>query len=285
MSFRDLLSMKLAEGDVARVVGTPNALSAVLAEGAGFDAVWASSFEISASRSLPDASVLTMTEYLAAAQDVQKAVNIPVIADVDTGYGGNLNVAHMVREYENAGITAVAIEDKIFPKTNSFYGSKHSLLDIDEFCSKIRVAKNTQRDETFFVVARTEAFINGLGLDVALERCNAYIDAGADAVLVHSKQTSNQEIIDFIGRWEGRAPVIIVPTTYPDWHVDDMAKLGIATVIYANQGLRATVSALSDTYSRILEEGKTTAIEDKIVPVQRIFELQHLKEWKQLEQT
>jgi phosphoenolpyruvate phosphomutase len=232
---------------------------------------------------MPDASVLTMTEYLQAASNMQKAVGIPVIADVDTGYGNNLNVAHMVHEYEAAGITAVCMEDKHFPKMNSFVAADHTLLDIPAFCSKIRVAKNAQRDEDFYVVARTEALIAGLGVDEALKRADAYVDAGADAILIHSKLKTNAQILSFLEGWQNRAPVVVVPTTYPHWHVDEAARAGVSVVIYANQGLRATVSALHETYRAIVRSGDSTGIEETIAPLDAIFDLQRLSSWQELE--
>ncbi|MFJ4617376.1 isocitrate lyase/phosphoenolpyruvate mutase family protein [Streptomyces sp. NPDC088812] len=273
----------MEKGKLVRVVGAHDALGAVLAEQAGFDAVWSSSLEVSAARCLPDASVLTMTEYLEAAANMQKALGIPVIADCDTGYGNNLNVVHMVHEYEAAGITAVCMEDKLFPKLNSFAGGDQTLLSTEAFCGKIRAAKSAQATEDFFVVARTEALINGLSVDVALERSRAYCEAGADAVLIHSKSKTKDQVEEFLSRWDGRRPVVIVPTTYPDWHVDDIAKAGVSVVIYANQGLRATVASLRETFESICRHGDSTELEGRIAAVSDVFELQQLKEWQKLD--
>jgi phosphoenolpyruvate phosphomutase len=282
-SFRTTLARKRARSEAVRVMGAHNALAGRIAQETGFDAVWTSSLEVSAARCLPDASVLTMTEYLAAAAHTQKAINIPVVADVDTGFGNNLNVAHMVREYEAAGITAVCMEDKLFPKMNSFVATSHTLLGIEAFCAKIRVAKTVQRTPDFFVIARTEALIDGLGVATALERCRAYADAGADAVLVHSKAKTNEEIVAFLTEWNGYAPVVIVPTTYPNWHIEDIYRAGVSTVIYANQGLRAMVRSLRETYHAIHKAGTTAGIEGSIASVRDIFELQQLSNWQALE--
>ncbi|MFI9645596.1 isocitrate lyase/phosphoenolpyruvate mutase family protein [Streptomyces sp. NPDC052040] len=274
----------LVERDgIVRVAGAHDAIGAVLAQNAGFDAVWASSLEVSAARCLPDASVLTMTEYLESAANMQKALHIPVVADCDTGYGNNLNVAHMVLEYEAAGITAVAIEDKLFPKMNSFAAHDHTLLDTDVFASKIRTAKSVQSTDDFFVIARTEALISGLGVDEALRRCHAYADAGADAVLIHSKMKSRDQIEEFLRGWENRRPVVVVPTTYPDWHIDEVERAGVSTVIYANQGLRATITSLRTAYRTIYETGSSVELEEAIAPVSDIFELQQLGAWQKLE--
>ncbi len=277
-TFRSLVE----SGTIVRATGAHTALGAVLAQEAGFQAVWSSSFEVSAARCLPDASILTMTEYLEAAANMQKSLRVPVIADCDTGYGGNFNVAHMVHEFEGAGITAVCIEDKVFPKLNSFASGDQTLLETSAFARKIEIAKNAQRSDDFFVVARTEALISGLGVDQALERCHAYADAGADAVLIHSKSRSKDQVLEFLERWQGRRPVVIVPTTYPDWHVDDVAAAGVSVVIYANQGLRSMITSLRETFRTIWQHGQTTPLENRIASVEDIFELQRLSDWQKI---
>ncbi|ARX84949.1 isocitrate lyase/phosphoenolpyruvate mutase family protein [Streptomyces alboflavus] len=273
----------MSQGDLVRVAGAHDAMGATLAQQAGFQAVWSSSLEVSASRCLPDASVLTMTEYLAAAANMQKAIDIPVVADVDTGYGNNLNVAHMVHEYEAAGITAVAIEDKLYPKVNSFAEAAQTLLPLTDFAHKIETAKNAQRGEDFYVIARTEALIDGLGVEEALKRCTAYADAGADAILIHSKKKDEGEIVEFLDGWDGRKPVVIVPTTYPQWSAAEATKHGVSVVIYANQGLRATVQALRTTFGTIYRDGTSLGVESEIAPVSDVFALQRLQDWLALE--
>lgn len=278
-SFRSVL----AESDVVRVAGANHALGGLLAEEAGFQAVWSSSLEVSASRGLPDASLLSMTEYLEAAANIQKALGIPVVADCDTGYGGAMNIAHMVHEFEAAGITAVCVEDKLFPKMNSFVGSGQALIASREFAARIRIAKRAQSTAEQFFIARTEALISGLDVAEALERCRIYADAGADAVLVHSKAKSRDQVTAFLEGWDFRVPVVIVPTTYPDWHIDEIKAAGVSVVIYANQGLRATVRALRDTYRAVYRNGDSTSVEDSIASVQDVFRLQQLEAWQKLE--
>jgi phosphoenolpyruvate phosphomutase len=268
---------------VVRAAGAHDALGAMLAQESGFKAVWSSSLEISAARCLPDASLLTMTEYLQAAANMQKVLSVPVIADCDTGYGNAMNVAHMVHEYQGAGITAVCLEDKQFPKMNSFAGGSQTLLPVSEFAHKIETAKNTQDGADFFVIARTEALIDGQTVSEAVERCHRYADAGADAVLIHSKAKTNRQVLDFLAEWNRRTPVVIVPTMYPDWHVEDAARAGVAVVIYANQGLRATVSSLRRTYRSIYERGRSASLEGRIASVEDIFFLQRLADWRKVE--
>lgn len=278
-SFRTVLE----ERTFVRAAGVNHALGGLLAEEAGCDAVWSSSLEVSACRGVPDASILTMSEYLEAAANIQKVLQIPVIADCDTGYGGTMNVAHMMHEYEAAGITAVCLEDKRFPKMNSFVGTGQHLLDTVEFATKIAVAKRAQtKPETYFI-ARTEALIVGQSVAAALERCRAYADSGADAVLIHSKAKTRDQITAFLDGWDFRVPVVVVPTTYPDWQIAEMRAAGVSVVIYANQGLRATVAALRDTYAAILRHGDSTVVEGSIASVRDIFDLQRLAEWQKLE--
>ncbi|MCC8250107.1 isocitrate lyase/phosphoenolpyruvate mutase family protein [Saccharothrix luteola] len=277
-SFRDVL----ARGGLVKVAGAHNALGAVLAERAGFHAVWSSSFEVSAARCLPDASLLTMTDYLEAAVHMQRAVGVPVVADCDSGFGNELNFAHLVHEYEASGITAVCVEDKLFPKMNSFVGEDQRLVDAEVFARRIAVAKQAQRGEDFLVIARTEAFIAGLGLEEALRRCHTYADAGADAVLVHSKQSTEVEVAAFLARWVRDVPVAVVPTTYPAWHAEDAHRAGAAIVIYANQGLRAQVLALRHTFGEIVRAGHTAGVESGIATLDDIFTLQGLEAWRKL---
>jgi len=265
------------------VVGAHDGLGAVLAAQAGYDAVWASSFEISAAHALPDASLLGMSDYLRAARVMNAASPLPVIADCDTGFGNSLNVAHTVHEYEAAGIAAICLEDKVFPKLNSFAGGRQELAPTAEFQHKIATAKAAQYAPDLVVIARTEALVVGQSVQQALSRANAYADAGADAVLIHSKASTPVEVEAFLAGWQRRLPVVVVPTTYYGWTLEDAARAGVAVVIYANQGLRATVTALRNAFAIMLKEGGSSSLEDSIASVQEIFALQQLDTWLALE--
>src|SRR2546430_3078367 len=196
------------EGGLVKAVGAHNGLGAVLAEQAGFDAVWASSFEISAARALPDASLLTMTDYLQTAQELARACELPIIADCDTGFGNALNVAHAVREYEAAGIAGICIEDKTFPKVNSFAKHSQPLTSVEDFAHKVGTGKSVQQTADFLLIARTEAFIAGYGVDEVLRRAHAFVAAGADAILVHSKESTPRQLLEFLDRWAASPPVV-----------------------------------------------------------------------------
>lgn len=280
-----LLRKQLRENAPIRVVGAHDGLSAKLGERAGFDAVWASGFEISASHALPDANILTMTEFLHAATLMNDAVSIPVIADCDTGYGNSNNVIQLVRKYESAGIAAVCIEDKLFPKVNSFIPGRQELASIAEFVGKILAAKNAQSSRDFMVFARVEALIAGWGMDEALTRARAYVEAGADGILIHSKEEQPDQILNFISQWDLPVPLILVPTTYPTLDYETIRGLKkIGVIIYANQGLRSAVTAMQRDLKEIIETGSSAGLEKRIVPMATLFELQGMYEMKRNEE-
>ena len=268
---------------VIRLAGAHDGITAKLVELNGFDGVWASGFEVSTSYAVPDANILTMTEYLRAASVMNDAVSIPVVADCDTGYGNSNNVMYMVKKYEAAGIAAVTIEDKKFPKVNSYIPGRQELAPIAEFVGKILAAKNAQVSEDFMVIARVEALIAGWGQEEALRRAHAYVEAGADAILIHSKSNTPDEIVDFVKAWDFSAPLVIVPTTYPMLTLEEMKQLGIKMVIYANHGLRAAIKAINEVFSEIKRTGRLDTINDKIVPMNEVFELQGMIQMKEME--
>lgn len=270
------LRERLAGDNLIRAAGAHDGMSARLVESCGFDAVWASGFELSTSFAVPDASILTMSECLAAARTMHEAVALPVIADCDTGFGDSLNVAYMARRYEAAGIAAVCIEDKVFPKRNSFANARHELERVDVFQEKIATAKTSQRDDDLLVFARTEALIAGEGLGEALRRAAAYVDAGADAILVHSKARTPGELYAFTESWDRPTPVVAVPTSYYEVTADELASHGVRVVIYANQAMRAAARAMIDTLREIRERGTSASVEARIASMTDLFAIQGL---------
>lgn len=269
---------------VIRLVGAHNALGARLIEKAGFEGVWASGLEISASYAVPDANIVSMSQYLDAARQMNKAVSIPIVSDCDTGYGNANNVIYMVKMFEAAGIAGVCIEDKKFPKDNSLLeGGRQNLASIEEFQGKIKAAKDTQESEDFVIIARLEALIAGWGQEEALKRAHAYTDAGADVILIHSRKNIPDEVVEFIKRFNNRRPVVVVPTAYPMITIKELEELKVKMVIYANHGLRAVIKAMEDVFEEIKRAGCISTIEDKIVPVRHIFELQGTLKMKEKE--
>ncbi|MDP3979962.1 MAG: isocitrate lyase/phosphoenolpyruvate mutase family protein [Chlamydiota bacterium] len=280
-----LLREMMARPSPILVAGAHDALSAKLIERSGFDGIWASGFGISASKKcLPDANFLTMTENLEAAKNMNDAVSIPVIADCDNGYGNALNVMRTVTEYENIGIAAISIEDNIFPKQCSFYpGAKRNLVSIDEMSGKIQAAKSVQTDSDFVLIARTEALIAGWGMDEALLRTRAFADAGADAILIHSKSKTSDEILKFMELWDRPVPVVVVPTTYDTISADDLYKAGCKIVIFANQAIRASIYAMREHLPVLRAKGYGRAISENIVTLEDVYDLVGVGEMKEEE--
>lgn len=255
------------------VMEAHNGLSAKLAEEAGFSALWASGLTISASMGLRDSNEASWTQVLEQLEYIADAVSIPVLVDGDTGYGNFNNVRRLVRKLCERQIAGVCIEDKLFPKTNSFIGENQPLADIDEFCGRIKAAKDSQKADDFVVVARVEALISGRGVDEALRRAEAYYAAGADAILIHSKKSTADEIKVFAEHWAGRAPLVVVPTTYYRTPTEELEAAGVSAVIWANHSLRASITAMRGTLRRIFEDHGLGGVEGEIASVSDIFKL------------
>lgn len=281
MSNVAVLRKKLEADSIVRIGGAFDAMSAKLVEMHGFDAIWAGSFAISATHALPDASIMTMTEFLHIASSMVDACKIPVIADCDTGFGGPSNVSHAVKKYENAGVAAICIEDKSFPKQNSLLeNGTQELVSEKEFVAKIIAAKEAKKNPDFMLIARTEALIADLGMKEAIQRAKAYEKAGADAILIHSKKNTPQEVFEFADNWHGNLPLVIVPTSYPSVKLDDLKKHRIKMIIYANQTLRAAHAAINHVLGEIKNSESLNSINEDISSMEEIFKLQKMYELK-----
>jgi phosphoenolpyruvate phosphomutase len=277
MTNSEKLKKLLESKSIVRVGGAYDALSAKLVETSGFDAIWAGSFAISATHALPDASILTMTDFLRVAENMVDACTIPVIADCDTGFGGPANVSHAVKKYEKAGIAGISIEDKIFPKQNSLLeNSKQELLSEKDFVAKIIAAKASKNKQSFMIIARTESLIAGKGIDEAIERSQAYENAGADAILIHSKKNTPDEIFEFSEKWNGQIPLVVVPTSYPSVKVNELISHKIQMVIYANQSLRVAHNTKSKLLKEIIQKESLDEINIDMSSMADIFELQEM---------
>src|SRR5229473_2689833 len=248
-------------------------LSAKIVEEAGFPGIWASGLSISASLGLRDSNEASWTQVLEVLEFMAESTKLPILVDGDTGYGNFNNVRRLVRKLCERRVAGVCIEDKLFPKTNSFVGERQPLAGIEEFSGRIKAGKDSQSDDDFVIVARTEALISGYGLDEALLRAEAYHAAGADAILIHSKQKTASEILAFAERWQNRCPLIIVPTTYHSTPTSLFRQAGISTVIWANHNLRAAITAMRDTSRRIWEDESLREVEGRVASVQDIFRL------------
>jgi phosphoenolpyruvate phosphomutase len=257
------------------IIGAHNGLSGRIGEEAGFDGLWGSGFEISASYAMPDANILTMAESLSAAKMMNDVTKIPVIADCDNGFGNAINVIRCIEEYERVGIAGICIEDNVFPKRCSFYaGVKRELSSVEEHAGKIRAAKAAQQDRDFVVIARTEALIAGWGMEEALLRGRAYADAGADMVLIHSKSKSPDEVLSFAKQWDRPGtPLVCVPTIYKTTKVETLHEAGFKLIIFANHAVRSSIKAMTDTLQTLKREMYTGSVEDRVVPLERVYQL------------
>jgi phosphoenolpyruvate phosphomutase len=261
-----------------------NGLSARIVREAGFRGIWASGLSISAQFGVRDNNEASWTQVVDMLEFMADASDLPILLDGDTGYGNFNNLRRLVRKLEQRGIGGVCIEDKIFPKTNSFLnGERQPLADVEEFAGKIAAGKDTQTDPDFCIVARVEALIAGWGMDEALRRAEAYRRAGADAILIHSKLSRPDEILVFAREWGGRAPLVIVPTKYYSTPSDVFRKAGISTVIWANHLVRSSAAAMQAVARDIHDNQTVVNVEDRIVSVEEIFRLQDADEYSAAE--
>jgi len=274
----------LEKKSIVKVCGAYDAMSAKLVEANGFDAIWAGSFAISAIHNVPDASILTMTEFFDAASNMAQSCEIPVIADCDTGYGDANNVRHLVKKYENAGIAGVCIEDKTFPKQNSLLkDGNNQLLSEKDFVAKILAANDVKQNKAFSIIARVEALISGIGMEEALKRAYAYEKAGADLILIHSKKISPEEIFEFSESWKGSSPLVVIPTTYYSVKIDELISHNIKMVIYANQTLRAAHLAMNNLLKKMKDANNMDDIQYEMSSMEEIFKLQEMFDIKSQE--
>ena len=258
-------------------------LSAKIAEEAGFTGIWASGLAMSAALGVRDSNEASWTQILEILEFMADASRIPILVDGDTGYGNFNNLRRAVRKLCQRGIAGICIEDKLFPKTNSFIGEGQPLADIEEFCGKIKAGKDVQLDDNFSIIARVEALISGWGMEEALKRAAAYFEAGADGILIHSKQRDGVEIINFLNEWADRCPVIIVPTTYYQTPTQNFKDANASVIIWANHNIRAAISAMRETSRRIYRDQSLIGIEDSISSVNEIFELANNRELAEAE--
>ncbi len=277
------LKKMLCSSQLEFLMESHNGLSAKIAEQAGFGGIWASGLALSASMGIRDNNEASWTQVLEIVEFMSDATSIPILLDGDTGHGNFNNLRRLVKKLEQRDIAGICIEDKRFPKTNSFLNERQRLADIDEFCGKIKAGKDTQSDDDFVIIARVEAFIAGLGLDEVLKRAIAYHAAGADAVLIHSKKSSADEIVCFMNEWGDRGPVVIVPTKYYTTPTQIFRRMDISLVIWANHLVRSAITAMQQTAAQIYNSESLMDVEDHIATLSKVFELQDADELQKAE--
>lgn len=242
-----------------------------------FDGMWASSLTDSTSKGKPDIEAVDLTTRLHDLNDALEVTTKPIIFDGDTG-GKMEHFAFTVRTLERLGISAIIIEDKVGLKKNSLFGTavKQEQDTIEGFCAKIRTGKQAQITEDFMIIARIESLIAGKGIDDAMQRALAYIEASADGIMIHSKEKSGEDIKQFckaLREKNASIPIVVVPTTYNHITEDELSSWGVNIVIYANHLLRAAYPAMVNCAKSILEHGRSLEANDLCMPIKEILEL------------
>ncbi|MBQ0153353.1 MAG: phosphoenolpyruvate mutase [Bacteroidales bacterium] len=243
-----------------------------------FDGMWASSLTDSTSKGKPDIEAVDLTTRLHDLNDALEVTTKPVIFDGDTG-GKVEHFPFMVRTLERLGISAVIIEDKVGLKQNSLFGTDaiQTQDTIDGFCTKIKAGKNAQITDDFMIIARVESLIAGKPVEDALERAHAYVEAGANGIMIHSKNKDGLDIKEFCLRFrekDSKTPIVIVPTTFNQFTEDEFAEWGVNVVIYANHMLRSAYPAMVNCAKSILENGRCKeASEEYCMPIKEILTL------------
>lgn len=244
-----------------------------------FDAMWLSSLTDSAAKGKPDIGIVDLTSRLNTINDILEGTTKPLIVDGDNG-GPAEQLAFTIRSLERLGISAIVIEDKIGIKRNSLFGKKTTVpqiqASIEDFAHKIRVGKRAQVESDFMIIARIESLILNRGMRDALKRAEAYIAAGADAILIHSRQNSPREIFTFAKKFRrltARVPLVVVPSTYNKVSEEKLKKAGIQIVIYANHLLRSAYPAMLKTAISILKHERAYEVEKHSLPISKIINL------------
>ena len=282
-SLRRLISAK----PIVRILESHNGLTGLIAEHTSievngqhreFDGMWASSLTDSTSKGKPDIEAVDLTTRLHDLNDTLEVTTKPVIYDGDTG-GKVEHFVFTVRTLERLGISAVIIEDKVGLKQNSLFGTDaiQTQDTIEGFCNKIKAGKDAQITRDFMIISRCESLIAGKSVDDALGRCHAYVAAGADGVMIHSKNKSGEDIKEFCQGFREKdpyTPIVAVPTTYNQFTEEELAEWGINVVIYANHMLRAAYPAMVKCAERILETSRSLEASDEYcMPIKQILNL------------
>jgi phosphoenolpyruvate phosphomutase len=276
----------LAGPKAAVLFGVHNALGAKIAEEAGADGLWISSFELHAAHRLTDADILGTQDYVSVVQQIVDRVAIPVFVDGNAGGGNAINTIRLVREFEKAGASGMCIEDNPFPKRCSFYDGMQQDLELEgTFCGKLQACIEKRTDEGFAVVARTEALIKDLGMQTALDRTKAYAAAGAEGILIHHNGSDPAPVLEFADLWYRTedVPLVCVPTTYNTVTYHELDSAGFKLVIFANYGVRAIVKALQNTFEVVMAHKRLGDADEHVVPMEEVFRLIYVDELKENE--
>jgi len=242
-----------------------------------FDGIWSSSLTDSAIKGKPDIEAVDLTTRMQDLTNILECTTKPIIYDGDTG-GKSEHFVFTVRTLERNGISAIVIEDKAGLKKNSLFGTEvlQELAPIAEFCAKISAGKRAQVTREFMIIARLESLIAGMPVSDALERADSYVAAGADGIMIHSKEESGDDILEFCKKFRARyrcIPLILVPTTYNSFTEKELSLWGATIIIYANHMLRASYPAMMKAAKTILEKERALETDDICMPIKEILEL------------
>ena len=270
---------------IVRILEAHNALSALIAENTeverngaivSFDGVWSSSLTDSTAKGKPDIEAIDMTSRLNAVHDIFEVTTKPMVFDADTG-GKTEHFEFTVRSLERAGVSAVVIEDKTGLKKNSLFGNDVSQTQdsIENFCDKISRGKAAQISDDFMIISRIESLILEAGMEDALIRAEAYIKAGADAIMIHSRHKDPAEIEEFMQKFRAKdehTPVVVVPTSFNGVTIEEFAEMGVNVVVTANHMLRAAYPAMLKVANSVLENGRSLEAEPDCMSIKEILE-------------
>ena len=274
-------------GRPLRIFETHSGLTGMIAENTrverangeivGFDGMWSSSLTASCLKGKPDIELVDPTARCQIVADTLSVTTIPIIYDADAG--GNPQIFKFtVRTLEEMGVSACIIEDKTGLKQNSLFGTEREqvLEDIPSFCEKIEAGRNARRTDDFMVIARIEALIAGAGMEEALKRAGAYSAAGADAIMIHSREKSPAEILTFCKLYrdalgEKAKPIVVVPSSYNVIYEKELAAAGVSVIIYANHLLRASYPAMLSVAEAILEHGRSKEVDEAMMPIKKVI--------------
>lgn len=283
---RNKLRRLLLAKPLVRLMEAHNGLTGLIVENIGidaptgrreFDGMWASSLTESTAKGKPDIEAVDVTARTQTLHDLMEVTSKPVVYDADTG-GKPEHFQFTVRTLERLGVSAAVIEDKVGLKKNSLFGTEVPQVQdtVENFCAKIRAGKKAQVTDDFMVVARIESLILDRGVADAIARAEAYIAAGADAILIHSKRKEADEIFEFCGHYaafDRRAPLFAVPSTYNKVSETELIANGVNVVIYANQLIRAAYPAMVETARSILTHERSAEADHQLMPISDVLDL------------
>lgn len=267
----------VASNDLSFLMEAHDGMSATIAKQAGFEALWASGLSISTALGFRDANEASWMQVVDVVERMADASGLPILVDGDSGFSSFNNARTVASKLEQRGAAGICLEDKGFPEMNSFVGDKHPLAEIEEFCGRLKAVKDSTLSD-FVLVARIEALIAGHGMEEALKRADAYADAGADAILIHSRKSDADEILAFAKEWANKLPVVIIPTKYYKTPISIYRNAKISTVIWINHQMRASITSMRNICGRIAAEESIEITEGEVASLDEAFGLLHYDE-------